>query len=72
MRMPGDKHRRILKFRGQSHYCIGKIIAAGAHFQSHVPAQNDRVCTLSLCGRDCAPDRFDRTLKFDATREFRP
>src|SRR5262249_17283064 len=70
MRMPSDKHRRLRKFGSQSHYSIGKIIAAGPHLQSHVPAQNDRVCTLSLCSCDCAADRFDRILKFNATCEF--
>src|SRR4029077_16598514 len=35
MRVTSDKDCRLRKFRGQSHYGIGKIITAGAHFQSH-------------------------------------
>ena len=32
MRVTGDKHRHLRELRGQSHYSIRKIVAAGAHF----------------------------------------
>src|SRR6266481_4468310 len=70
MRVTSYKHCRLRKFRGQSHYGIGKIIAAGAHFQSHVAAEHDRICTLTLCPRNRAANGFDRILKLDAPREF--
>ena len=36
MRMAGDEHCHLRKFRSQRHDRIGKIIAAGARFESHV------------------------------------
>src|ERR1700737_975019 len=71
MRVTSYKHWRPRKFRGQSHYGICKIIAAGAHFQSHMATEHNRICPLALCPRNRAANGFDRILKFDAPREFR-
>src|SRR6266478_6685812 len=57
MRVTSDKDCRLRKFRGQSHYGIGKIIAAGAHFQSHVAAEDDRICPFAFCRCDRAANR---------------
>src|SRR6266404_3250690 len=70
MRMTSYKHCRLRKFRGQRHYGIGKIIATGAHFQSHVATEHDRIYPLTLCARNGAADGFDRMLKLDSPREF--
>src|SRR5438132_7705967 len=70
MRMTSDKHSRLWKFRSQSHHGIGKIIAAGAHFQSHMPTEHDRIRTFSLCPGDRPANGFDGILKLDPAREF--
>src|SRR5690242_9438728 len=60
MRVTSDKHRRLREFRSQTHYGIGKIITASAHFQTHVTTDNDHICPLTLCPRYRATNGFDR------------
>src|SRR5438093_7635291 len=71
MRVTGYEHSQLRKFRGQSHYSIGKIIAAGAHFQSHMPTKHNRIRTFVLCLGHRTANGFDRILKLDAARELR-
>src|SRR5437660_12935699 len=70
MRMAGDKHCHLRKFRSQRHYGIGKIIAAGAGLESHVPRQHDRVRASSFCPRDRKTNTLDRMPEMLSTDKF--
>src|SRR6266480_3408289 len=71
MRVTGDEYCHLRELRGQSHYSIRKIVAAGAHFQSHVATEHDRIYPLAVCSRYRPADGFNRILELDAAREFR-
>src|SRR5206468_10007504 len=71
MRMTGDEHCHLRELRGQSHYSIRKIVAAGAHFQSHVATQHDRIYPLPVCSRYRPAGGFSRILELHAASEFR-
>ena len=72
MRMAGDKHCYLRKFRRQRHYCIGKIITAGARLESHVTRYHDRVRASAFRPRDRTANGLDRMPKIKSPGKFRP
>src|SRR6266496_4705363 len=72
MRMAGDKHCDLRKFRRQSHYCIGKIIATSARLESHVTCQHDRVRASVFRPRNRAANGLDRMPKIKSPGKFGP
>ena len=70
MRMAGDEDRDLRKFGSQRHHRVGKIIAAGTRFQSHVAGQHNGIRAFALCFCDRAAHRLNRLLKIDACRKL--
>src|SRR6266480_2665028 len=60
----------LMRVTSYEHCSLGKFIAAGAHLQSHVATEHDRICMFVLCDGYRTADWFDRILKLDAAREL--
>ena len=71
MRVTSDKYGRFRKFGGERHDIVGKIIAAGARFQSHVAGQHNRIRAVAFRFRNRAAHQLDRILEVKTTSELR-
>src|ERR1700730_7265640 len=72
MSVAGNEERDLRKLGRDRHHAVGEIIAAGARLQSNPTGQYDSIGSVFTCLCNRAANRFDRMLKFEAAREFRP
>src|SRR5437660_172692 len=70
MRMTGNEDSNIWKFRGQRLHRVGKIVPAGARFESHVASHQNGVRAVSLCLRNCPTHRLNGMWKLKSRRQL--